>query len=190
MKLIVGLGNYGEEYKKTRHNAGFMALEKIVENHNLDFSGNKLHSRIWRGKIGNHEIITIAPQTYMNKSGMAALAVSSFYKIALQDIIVIHDDLDLATARLKVKIGGGNGGHNGLKDIDRAMGKDYLRIRIGIDRPNHSGEVSNYVLSNFSSHESAQINYATDFIACNFHQILKGDFERFMTDYALQQQAI
>jgi peptidyl-tRNA hydrolase, PTH1 family len=188
MKLIVGLGNYGEQYKKTRHNAGFMAVDEIIKTHNFTVVGKKFHAIVWKGCISGVDALAIAPQTYVNKSGIAVLEATNFYKISVADILVIHDDLDLDTARLKVKLAGGNGGHNGLKDIDRLMGRDYMRLRIGIDRPNHSGEVSSYVLSDFSKAELEKINFANGFIANNLSQIINGQSERFMNDYALMLQ--
>ncbi len=188
MFLLVGLGNFGAEYVGTRHNAGFLALDEIISTYSLQYLGKKFNSLCWKDEINGKQIIAIAPQTYMNKSGTAVIATANFYKIPVEKIIVIHDDLDLATGRIKVKLGGGNGGHNGLKDIDRVIGNNYLRIRIGIDRPNHVAAVSSYVLHPFDSDERSIIDCTTRFIAKNISLILQGQDQKFMNDFAIKTE--
>ena len=186
MHLLVGLGNFGSQYLGTRHNAGFIAVDEIVAKYGLQPLGNKFNSCVWKGMIEGEQIVAIAPQTYMNKSGSAVLAAANFYKIPLEKIIVIHDDLDLLTGRIKVKRGGGNGGHNGLKDIDQLLGNNYMRVRIGIDRPNHASAVSSYVLHPFSSEERIIIDASCDFIAQNITLITQGLEQKFMNQFALK----
>lgn len=154
MHLIVGLGNYGKKYQLTRHNFGFLLADQIITDHNLQNSGLKFNSEFFSGKIANNNVILIKPQTYMNLSGKAVLECMNFYKINLTNLIVMHDELDLELGRIKIKTGGGNAGHNGLKSISEMVGNDYLRIRLGISRPNNlQFEIADYVLSRFSDDE-------------------------------------
>jgi len=154
MKLIVGLGNIGREYENTRHNIGFIAVDKIIFNLNY-FSINKKEFKGSLFKVNN--FLFLKPSTYMNLSGESVIAVKHFYKIDNNDIIVIHDDLDLKLGALKFKKGGSSGGHNGLKSIDKHIGNDYYRIRIGIGRPEKKSEVLNYVLGNFRDEELSKL---------------------------------
>jgi PTH1 family peptidyl-tRNA hydrolase len=154
MKLIVGLGNVGEKYKNTRHNIGFIFIDKIVTN--LDYL--KIEKPLFKGELfksGN--FLFLKPSTYMNLSGESVKSVKNFYKIDNKNIIVIHDDLDLKLGTLRFKKGGGNGGHNGLKSIDFHIGNDYHRIRIGIGRPEHKDKVIDYVLGEFQNNELEQL---------------------------------
>ena len=150
MYLIVGLGNIGEKYQLTRHNIGFLVIDEMTKNlstsnvNNTNFQSTLL-------KSGYN--LFAKPTTYMNNSGVAVHAIKEYYKIDLENIIVIHDDLDLPFGKVKFKIGGGHGGHNGLRSLDSHIGKDYIRVRIGIGKPDDKGDVANYVLSNFSKEE-------------------------------------
>ncbi|RXJ83212.1 aminoacyl-tRNA hydrolase [Arcobacter cloacae] len=150
MYLIVGLGNIGEKYQFTRHNIGFMVIDEITKNlstsniNNPNFQSTLLKS--------GYNLFS-KPTTYMNNSGVAIHAIKEYYKIDLENIIVIHDDLDLPFGTVKFKIGGGHGGHNGLRSLDSHIGKDYIRVRIGIGKPKEKLDVANYVLSNFSKEE-------------------------------------
>jgi len=154
MKLIVGLGNIGDEYKNTRHNIGFIAIDEILKNQNYSVI-NKPQFKGTLYKSGNY--LFLKPSTYMNLSGESIKAVKDFYKIDNDDIIVIHDDLDLKLGALKFKKGGGHGGHNGLKSIDNLIGNDYHRIRIGIGRPEEKDKVLSFVLGKFSDEEFEKI---------------------------------
>lgn len=158
MFLIVGLGNPGAQYEKNRHNVGFVAVDVLAQHYNFpNFKTNK-KSLLSEGHIGSHKVILLKPQTYMNLSGPAVAQCAQFYKIPLENIIVIHDELDVKLGDLKIKQGGGSGGHNGLKSIDAHLGNAYLRMRVGVDHPGHRDLVSSYVLSNFSSTEQDLIN--------------------------------
>lgn len=163
MKLIVGLGNPGTQYENTRHNVGFKAVDHIGDRLNFIFSNSKFNAEIASGQFAGEKYFLLKPTTYMNLSGQSVRAVMDYYKIPLDDICVIHDDLDLDLANVKVKRGGGHGGHNGLRSLDSHVGKDYLRIRIGIDRPADKDDVSNYVLRNFSQQQLLEI----DEVLCN-----------------------
>ena len=154
MFLLVGLGNPGSKYQYTKHNFGFLLADQIIENFKLTTLGNKFGRQILSGIISNQKVLLIKPQDYMNNSGEAVLSTATFYKIPPEKIIVFHDDLDLKLGRIKAKIGGGNAGQNGLKDIDDKIGKNYVRIRLGIGRPeNKEYENADYVLSKFSNEE-------------------------------------
>ncbi|WP_044415733.1 aminoacyl-tRNA hydrolase [Halarcobacter anaerophilus] len=150
MHLIVGLGNIGEKYQLTRHNIGFLVIDEMTKNLNTS-NINKVNFKADVLKSGYN--LFAKPKTYMNNSGEAVVAIKDYYKIDIENIIVIHDDLDLPFGTVKFKTGGGNGGHNGLKSIDSHIGKDYIRVRIGIGKPKTKNEVVNYVLSNFSKEE-------------------------------------
>lgn len=180
MILIVGLGNIGTEYENTRHNVGFMAVDKIATDNN--FPAFKEKNKYFFSKLG--DIIIAKPTTYMNLSGDAVLALSTMYKIKPEDIIVIHDDLDLETARIKIKQGGSNGGHNGLKNIDKAIGPNYHRIRIGIDHPrNHTPQISviDYVLGKFKTEEREKIEKSIDILSNNFENIITKKFDKILS---------
>lgn len=150
--LIVGLGNPGSDYEHTRHNIGFMLLDECMKRHSV----TKLSSSSFSGelyKFENHFLLK--PMTYMNLSGESVVKVKNFYKI--EDVVVIHDDLDLPFGALRFKKGGGHGGHNGLKSIDSHISREYIRVRMGIGKPEHKGEVVSYVLGKFSTQEENQL---------------------------------
>jgi PTH1 family peptidyl-tRNA hydrolase len=166
MFLVVGLGNVGEKYSLTRHNVGFMLIDNALANLNSKTSINKSN---FKATVFKHsETLFAQPQTFMNNSGLSVQAIKEYYKIPIENIIVIHDDLDLPFGTVKFKIGGGHGGHNGLRSIDAHIGKEYLRVRIGIGKPLNKEEVIHYVLSNFSKEELNQlqgiINHTLDAI--------------------------
>ena len=149
MKLIVGLGNPGKEYEKNRHNIGFLAVDYLIK----EFNASKISSKFKGELFKTNDYLFLKPLTFMNLSGESVRLVKDFYKIDNENIIVIHDDIDLNLGALKFKRGGGSGGHNGLKSIDKHIGNDYWRIRIGVGRPERKEEVVKYVLSNFSEEE-------------------------------------
>ncbi len=151
MFLIVGLGNIGEKYSLTRHNVGFMVVDNATKIQQNSSNINKSNFNADVIKIG--DTIFAKPTTYMNNSGIAVKAIKDYYKIENQNIITIHDDLDLPFGTVKFKIGGGHGGHNGLRSLDAHIGNDYIRVRIGIGKPTFKEDVANYVLSNFSKEE-------------------------------------
>jgi peptidyl-tRNA hydrolase, PTH1 family len=150
MHLIVGLGNIGEKYQLTRHNVGFLVIDEMIKN--LSTSNiNKSNFKADVFKSGYN--LFVKPKTYMNLSGEAVYSIKEYYKIDMEDIIVIHDDLDLPFGTVKFKVGGGHGGHNGLKSLDANIGKEYIRVRVGIGKPQDKNDVVNYVLGNFSKEE-------------------------------------
>ena len=183
MHLIVGLGNIGEKYQLTRHNVGFMVIDEMTKNlatsniNNSNFQSTLLKS--------GYNLFS-KPTTFMNNSGLAVHAIKEYYKIDLENIIVIHDDLDLPFGTVKFKIGGGHGGHNGLRSIDAHIGKEYIRVRIGVGKPQDKADVANYVLNNFSKEE---LNRLPDIIGHTMNAIkaLKSeDIEQVKTKFTLK----
>lgn len=187
MKLVVGLGNPGPEYSKTRHNIGFLAVDKIVEKFNIKKSSTRFSSTYYELNAKN-KLIVVMPQTYMNRSGIAIQGFCNFFKIPSKDVMVIHDDLDLDLGRIKVKIGGGSGGHNGLKSVDQHIGQNYLRIRLGIGKPDKQVDVADYVLKKFYDEEKLIVDIMTSFVAENIEDLLVDDLSlntlsRFLAKY-------
>ncbi|MDD4519478.1 MAG: aminoacyl-tRNA hydrolase [Alphaproteobacteria bacterium] len=158
MFLVVGLGNKGPEYENTRHNIGFMAADKIICRYPFDKGREKFQALLYSGTIQNEKVLLVKPLTYMNASGNAIQQLINFYKIPLSNVLVIHDDMDLPVGTFKMKQGGGAGGHNGLKSLDACCGKNYFRLRIGIDHPLDKNDVINYVLHTFSKEDSVKID--------------------------------
>lgn len=177
IKLIVGLGNPGPEYDDTRHNAGFWLLDALAEQWQARWQDDKKffgHSA--RSVQPEGEIRLLKPQTYMNRSGQSVQTLAAFYKIKAQEILVIHDELDLAPGRIKFKLGGGNGGHNGLKDIQARLGTpDFYRLRLGIGHPGERSEVINYVLKKPRSEDRELIEQAIAKSIDTLPTILAGD---------------
>lgn len=162
IKLIVGLGNPGREYEATRHNAGFWWVDELARNNDANFrNDSKFHGLAARTALHGHEVHLLKPQTFMNVSGRAVVALALFYKILPDQILVVHDELDLPPGSAKLKLGGGHGGHNGLKDIIAQLGtKDFWRLRIGIGHPGERSEVVNYVLNAPRKEEQVLIDEA------------------------------
>jgi peptidyl-tRNA hydrolase, PTH1 family len=183
MKLVIGLGNPGLKYKDTRHNIGFSAIEAICNKYNiLDFT-DKFDGKLTRKKISNHDILFFMPMTYMNNSGIPVGKLVNFYKIAVENIFVIYDDLDLSIGKIRIKVGGGNAGHNGLKSIDQHIGNNYCKVRIGIDKPQKTSMITNYVLGKFEENDLKKINNIFHFLADNFNLILNYEKEKFLNMY-------
>jgi PTH1 family peptidyl-tRNA hydrolase len=148
MKIIVGLGNPGKKYERTRHNAGFMAVEEVARGLHADIAQEKYHALIGKARIDSIEAILVKPQTFMNNSGRSVGAIIRYTHAALSDIVVLHDDLDLPLGTVRIKAGGGHGGHNGLRSIIEHLGSpDFIRVRIGIGRPEPDRDSADYVLS-------------------------------------------
>lgn len=177
IQLIVGLGNIGAEYERTRHNAGFWFVDLLAAQHKARF---KLETKFFGevAKLGEQDIVLLKPNTFMNASGRAVKAIASFYKIAPANILVVHDELDLPVGSMKLKIGGGNGGHNGLRDIDAQLAtRDYWRLRVGISHPGDKSEVVNYVLNAPRKDEQSEIDLALDKCALILPELNRGAFE-------------
>jgi len=162
IRLIVGLGNPGREYETTRHNAGFWWVDELVRRHSANFKADaKFHGLVAKANLHGHEVHLLKPQTFMNVSGRAVGTLAQFYKIAPEQILVVHDELDLPPGGAKLKLGGGHGGHNGLKDIIAHLGtKEFWRLRVGIGHPGERAEVVNYVLNAPRKEEQVLIDEA------------------------------
>jgi peptidyl-tRNA hydrolase, PTH1 family len=157
MRLFVGLGNPGPRYAKNRHNIGFMAVDAIARAHGAGPWRRRFQGETSETVIAGERVLLLKPQTYMNESGRAIAEAQRFFKLELGDVIVFHDELDLPPAKLKVKIGGGNAGHNGLRSITAQCGNDYRRVRLGIGHPGDKALVHPYVLSDFAKSEEAWV---------------------------------
>ncbi len=187
--LLIGLGNPGKDYSGNRHNVGFMAVDEIAARYKFSAWSKKFRGLICEGKIGEEKVYLLKPQTYMNLSGESAGEMARFYKIAVENIIAIHDELDLPLGKLRVKRGGGNGGHNGLESLDRYLGVDYMRVRIGIGHPGDKDMVSDYVLSDFAKQEKPAAQMMVDEISKHVGLLLKGDEPGFMNKITLATKA-
>jgi PTH1 family peptidyl-tRNA hydrolase len=155
MYLIAGLGNPGDKYTKTRHNIGFLVIDAITK----DLSTTNINNTNFKSQLyKNLSNLYCKPQTFMNLSGEAILSIVEYYDIANENVIIVHDDLDLPFGTVKFKLGGGHGGHNGLRSIDSHIGSDYIRVRVGIGKPEQKKDVANYVLSNFSKEEFEKLD--------------------------------
>ena len=184
MKLIVGLGNPGEKYARNRHNIGFMALDRIAERHRFPAWRRRFQGEATDGDLGGERVLLLKPQTYMNESGRSVAEAARFLKIDLADIIVLHDELDLAPGRLKVKLGGGDAGHNGLRSISAHLGKDYVRVRLGIGHPGHKDAVAGYVLHDFAKADQTWLDPLLDAISDAAARLAARKDDRFMSDVA------
>jgi PTH1 family peptidyl-tRNA hydrolase len=184
MRLLVGLGNPGKDYRLNRHNIGFMALDIIAGRYNLAPWRSRFQADVAEGNVGDR-IIALKPTTYMNRSGQAVGEAARFYKIAPEDVIVIYDEIELAPGKVKVKRGGGSAGHNGIKSIDEHIGNDYWRVRLGVGRPETKEQVSNHVLDNFAKGDTVWLGPLLDALADAAPLMVAGDDNKFMTKIAL-----
>mgnify|MGYP003922846059 CR=1 FL=1 len=180
MLLLVGLGNEGKEFENTRHNVGFQFIDYLKNFYNLTNTKNKLKSHIFRGKILNQNVILSKPITMMNCSGEAIRLIKNYYKIEINNIFVFHDELDLELERVKIKLGGGSAGHNGIKSIDKNIGNNYFRIRVGIKNSEHYENASSYVLSKFNKLEAKKIIAIIAKINKNLNYVFQKDIDNFM----------
>jgi peptidyl-tRNA hydrolase, PTH1 family len=185
IRLLVGLGNPGTRYERNRHNIGFMAVDAIVRRHGVGALRSKFQSAIAEGSIAGERVLVQKPQTFMNLSGDAVGEAARFYKIAPGEIAVIHDEIDLAPGKLKVKRGGGAAGHNGLRSIDDAIGEDFWRVRLGVGHPGVKELVQPYVLQNFDAEEMQWVVPLIDALAEALPLLIKDDAPGFMTKVAL-----
>lgn len=183
MLLLVGLGNPGPEYAGNRHNVGRMAIDAIAMRHGFGSFRQRFHGLVTTGTLGGEKVIALKPETFMNESGKCVAAAAHFYKIPPGDVLVFHDDIDLAPGKLRVKLGGGDGGHNGLRSIDQHLGPDYRRLRIGVGHPGDRDRVASYVLADFAKSEKVWLAFLLDAIA-EKTDLLLTDTARFLTQIA------
>jgi PTH1 family peptidyl-tRNA hydrolase len=175
MMLFVGLGNPGRAYAGNRHNIGFMAIEAIARRHSFPPARTRFQGQVREGAIAGARVMLLEPQTYMNESGRSVGEAARFHKIGLDEIVVLHDELDLAPGKCRIKRGGGVAGHNGLRSITAHVGNDYRRVRLGIGHPGDKALVHSYVLNDFAKSEAAWVEALCDAIADNAELLVKGD---------------
>jgi peptidyl-tRNA hydrolase, PTH1 family len=189
MKLFVGLGNPGSAYACHRHNVGFMAVERIAAQHRFSAWRRRFQGETAEGEIAGQRVLLLKPQTYMNESGRSVGEAVRFLKLDLGELVVFHDELDLAPGKLKVKAGGGNAGHNGLRSISAHLGNDFTRVRIGIGHPGSKDAVSPYVLHDFAKADAQWLEPLLDDIAAAAGHLAAGEEARFLSEVARRQQA-
>ncbi len=181
VRLIVGLGNPGPRYEETRHNAGFWFADEIARRNGALFrSEAKFHGALCKASVGGAEVLVLKPDTFMNRSGQAIGAVCRFYKIPAEAVLVAHDELDIPAGSVRLKRGGGHGGHNGLRDTIRHLGREFLRLRLGIDHPGHRDGVVDYVLTRPAPAEREGIEAAIDEAVDSLPQIVSGELDKAM----------
>ncbi|MEL7100021.1 MAG: aminoacyl-tRNA hydrolase [Pseudomonadota bacterium] len=186
MKLIVGLGNPGPKYAGNRHNIGFMALDRIADDHGFGPWRSKFQGLICEVRFGSDRAVLLKPETYMNASGQSVAAAAQFYKLDADDLIVLHDELDLVPGKVRWKVGGGHAGHNGLRSIHGHMGADYARVRLGIGHPGHKDAVSGYVLNDFAKAEQSWLDDVLRGISDGAEHLVRGDGSKLMNAVALR----
>ncbi|SFC49801.1 aminoacyl-tRNA hydrolase [Tropicimonas isoalkanivorans] len=186
MQLFVGLGNPGAQYARNRHNIGFMAVDRIAEDHGFAPWRGKFQGALSEGRLGTDKVLLLKPEAFMNRSGQSVGEAMRFFKLEPGDVTVFHDELDLAPGKVRVKQGGGHAGHNGLRSIHAAIGPDYRRVRLGIGHPGHKDAVSGYVLHDFAKADADWLDDLLRGIADGAPALADGDGGRFMNAIALR----
>ena len=186
MRLFVGLGNPGSKYAHNRHNIGFMALDRIASDHGFAPWRGKFQGSVSEGRLGSQKVVLLKPETFMNLSGQSVGAAMRFYKLEPGDVTVFHDELDLAPGKVRVKVGGGHAGHNGLLSIHQHIGPEYERVRMGIGHPGHKDRVSGYVLSDFAKAEADWLDDVLRGCSDGAAALAGGDPARFSNAVALR----
>jgi PTH1 family peptidyl-tRNA hydrolase len=179
MLLFVGLGNPGARYAHNRHNIGFMVVDEIARRHNIAPWRRRFQGVAAEGPLAGERVLLLKPETYMNDSGRAVAEAAHFYKVPMSDIVVIHDEVDLPPAKVRVKTGGGVAGHNGLRSISAHVGNDYRRVRIGVGHPGGKDLVHAHVLNDFAKSEWPWVEALCDIIADNAALLVKGQDSTF-----------
>lgn len=186
MRLFVGLGNPGANYARHRHNIGFMAVDRIAEDHGFPPFRSKFHAGVAEGRLGENKIVLLKPETFMNNSGQSVGEALRFYKLAPNDVVVFHDEIDLAPGKLKTKSGGGHAGHNGLRSIHQNIGPDYARVRMGVGHPGHKDKVPAYVLHDFAKADEAWLDDVLRGVSDGAAALAGGDTAAFSNAVALR----
>ena len=186
MQIWAGLGNPGASYALQRHNVGFMAADILAEIHGFGPWQKKFRSLVSEGRVGRNRVLLLKPQTFMNDSGDAVQQALRFYKLEPDALTAFHDELDLAPMKVKVRVGGGLAGHNGLRSIDASLGPDFRRVRIGIGHPGHKDRVTSHVLGNYAKSEMEPLSDLLGAIAAEAEWLADGDDVRFMNEVALR----
>jgi PTH1 family peptidyl-tRNA hydrolase len=181
LRLVVGLGNPGPGYTFNRHNVGFLAADTIVRRHGFGPWRSRFQGSVSEGELAGEKIVLLKPETYMNESGRSVGAAAQFYKLPLENIFVMHDEIDLAAGKVRVKQGGGAAGHNGLRSIDAHIGADYWRVRLGVGHPGSPELVKAYVLQNFAKEEQPLIGTMVEAVVQALPLLISGDANGFMS---------
>ncbi|GAB4394162.1 MAG: aminoacyl-tRNA hydrolase [Kiloniellaceae bacterium] len=184
MLLLAGLGNPGPRYADNRHNIGFMAVDEIVRRHSFSPWRNRFQADCAEGRLGGEKVLVLKPQTYMNESGRAVGEALRFFKLAPEDVIVLYDEIDLAPGKIRVKQGGGTGGHNGIRSIESHIGKDFWRVRLGVGHPGQKELVHGHVLGDFAKADRVWLEKLLDAVATEIPVLTEGDAPRFMSRVA------
>lgn len=186
MKLIIGLGNPGAKYAQNRHNIGFMALDRIAADHGFAPWRGKFQGSMSEGRFGSDKVILLKPETFMNLSGQSVGEAMRFHKLDPADVIVFHDELDLAPGKVRVKTGGGHAGHNGLRSIHQHIGAEYDRVRMGIGHPGHKDAVAGYVLHDFAKADAEWLDDVLRGVSDGIGHLVAGAPDKFMNAIALR----
>lgn len=184
MLLLVGLGNPGSKYEKNRHNIGFMAVDEIIHRHNFLPGRSRFQAIASEGSLSGQKVLVLKPQTFMNESGRAVSEAMRFYKLEPAQVIVLYDELDVNLGKVKVKIGGGHAGHNGIRSISNHIGPDFTRVRIGIDHPGDKAKVHSHVLGDFAKGEGPLVEKIIEAISYEIPYLVGGDTPRFISEVA------
>ncbi len=184
MLLLVGLGNPGPRYAQNRHNIGFMAVDEIVRRHSFQPWRKRFQSEVAEGRLGGEKVLAMKPQTYMNESGRAVGEALRFFKLESEEVIVLYDEIDLAPNKLRVKCGGGTGGHNGIRSLEAHIGKEFWRVRLGVGHPGQKDLVHSHVLNDFAKADQPWLEKLLDAVAVEIPALVAGDAPRFMSRVA------
>ena len=186
MKLLVGLGNPGADYAGHRHNVGFMAVDRIAADHGFGPWKKAHQGLVAEGRLAGDKVVLLKPDTYMNKSGQAVHSAVTFYKLPLTDVVIFHDELDLAPGKIRYKLGGGHAGHNGLRSVHAHLGDGYARVRIGIGHPGHKDAVADYVLHDFAKADRDWLEPLLHGISDGADALARGEDASFLNTVALR----
>ena len=183
MFLVVGLGNPGRRYVRTRHNVGFKVIETLQQRWEIHGEGKQLGCLVGSGMIANSRAILARPQAYMNRSGQPVASITGYYKLTEEDVLVVHDDVDLPFGQVRVKRGGGHGGHNGLRDLIQHIGRDFPRLRVGVGRPPEGWDTADYVLGKWSGEEREAVSSLVDLASDAVEAVLRDGIETAMNQF-------
>ncbi|MBJ3762697.1 aminoacyl-tRNA hydrolase [Maribius pontilimi] len=186
MRLFVGLGNPGGKYAANRHNIGFMAVDRIAEDHGFPPFRAKFQGHVSEGRLGGQKVVLLKPDTFMNKSGQSVGEAMRFHKLDPSDVVVFHDEIDLAPGKLKAKTGGGHAGHNGLRSLHAHIGPDYARVRMGVGHPGHKDAVPGYVLRDFAKADQDWLDDMLRGVSDGAPALAQGDTAKFLNAVALR----
>jgi PTH1 family peptidyl-tRNA hydrolase len=187
MKLFVGLGNPGQKYAQNRHNIGFMAIDRIADDHQFMPWRSKFQGSVSEGRLGGEKVVLLKPETFMNLSGQAVGEAVRFFKLSANDVVVFHDEIDLAPGKIRVKQGGGHAGHNGLRSLHQHIGPDYTRVRMGVGHPGHKDAVPHFVLRDFPKSDQEWLHDILSGVSQGAGYLADGDASKFQNSVALRR---